>query len=84
LSRPLIQQTGALCGPAFLTYADNYLIELKSAVIVTCAASTSTQEGGTDELAGTPALERSRQGHNRSKMQFAHLKRILKMARLRL
>jgi hypothetical protein len=35
-------------------------------------------------LAGTPAFERSRQGRKRIEMLFAHLKRILKMGRLRL
>lgn len=35
-------------------------------------------------LAGTPAYERSRQGRKRIEMLFAHLKRILKMGRLRL
>jgi hypothetical protein len=35
-------------------------------------------------LAGAPAFERSRQGRKRIEMLFAHLKRILKMGRLRL
>ena len=35
-------------------------------------------------LAGAPAYERSRQGRKRIEMLFAHLKRILKMGRLRL
>jgi IS5 family transposase len=35
-------------------------------------------------LRGTPAFERSRQGRKRIEMVFAHLKRILKMGRLRL
>jgi len=35
-------------------------------------------------LAGTPAFERSRQGRKRIEMLFAHLKRILRMGRLRL
>jgi transposase len=35
-------------------------------------------------LAGTPAIERSRQDRKRVEMLFAHLKRILKMGRLRL
>ena len=35
-------------------------------------------------LRGTPAFERSRQGRTRIEMLFAHLKRILKMGRLRL
>jgi hypothetical protein len=35
-------------------------------------------------LAGTPAFERSRQDRKRIEMQFAPLKRILKMGRLRL
>ena len=35
-------------------------------------------------LAGTPAFERSRQGRKRIEMLFAHLKRILKVGRLRL
>jgi transposase len=35
-------------------------------------------------LAGTPAFERSRRSRKKIKMLFAHLKRILKMGRLRL
>jgi transposase len=35
-------------------------------------------------LAGTPAFEQSRQGRKRIEMLFAHLKRILRMGRLRL
>lgn len=35
-------------------------------------------------MAGTPAYEQSRQGRKRIEMLFAHLKRILKMERLRL
>jgi hypothetical protein len=35
-------------------------------------------------LRGTPAFERSRQGRKRIEMLFAHLKRILKIGRLRL
>jgi hypothetical protein len=35
-------------------------------------------------LAGSPAFELSRQGRKRIEMLFAHLKRILKMGRLRL
>ena len=35
-------------------------------------------------LAGTEAFERSRQGRKRIEMLFAHLKRILRMGRLRL
>jgi hypothetical protein len=35
-------------------------------------------------LRGTPAFERSRQGRKRIEMLFAHLKRNLKMGRLRL
>src|ERR671913_368532 len=35
-------------------------------------------------LRGTPGFERSRQGRKRIEMLFAHLKRILKMGRLRL
>ncbi len=35
-------------------------------------------------MSGTPAFEQSRQGRKRIEMLFAHLKRILKMGRLRL
>ena len=35
-------------------------------------------------MAGTPAFKRSRQGRKRIEMLIAHLKRILKMGRLRL
>jgi transposase len=38
----------------------------------------------TRSLAGTPTFERSRQGRKRIEMLFAHLKRILKLGRLRL
>ena len=38
----------------------------------------------TRALAGTPAFEQSRQGRKRIEMLFAHLKRILRMGRLRL
>ncbi len=35
-------------------------------------------------MIGTPEFERSRQGRKRVEMRFAHLKRILRMGRLRL
>jgi len=35
-------------------------------------------------LAGTPAFERSRHSRKKIEMLFAHLKRVLKLARLRL
>ena len=38
-SDPAAQWTGALRGPAFFAYADNYLIDLQSAVIVDVEAS---------------------------------------------
>jgi hypothetical protein len=45
-------------------------------------ASTPSQPARA--LAGTPAYEQSRQGRKRIEMLFAHLKRILKLGRLRL
>ena len=47
----------------------------------------SLREGARDlarSLAGTPAFEQSRRERKRVEMLFAHLKRILKMGRLRL
>jgi len=47
----------------------------------------SVHEGARDlarSLAGTPAFERSRRGRKRAEMLFTHLRRILKMGRLRL
>ena len=47
----------------------------------------SVHEGARDlarSLAGTPAFEQSRRERKRVEMLFAHLKRILKMGRLRL
>src|SRR5918995_5855527 len=38
-SDPAAQWTGALRGPAFFAYANNYLIDLKAAVIVDVEAS---------------------------------------------
>src|SRR5215207_6739486 len=52
-----------------------------------CRISRSIHEHAREvarALAGTPAFERSWQGRKRIEMLFAHLKRILKMGRLRL
>lgn len=43
-SDPAAQWSGALRGPAFFAYADNYLIDLKSAVIVDVEASRAVRQ----------------------------------------
>jgi hypothetical protein len=43
-SDPAAQWTGAMRGPAFFAYADNYLIDLKSAVIVDVEASRAVRQ----------------------------------------
>jgi transposase len=43
-SDPAAQWTGALRGPAFFAYADNYLIDLHSAVIVDVEASRAVRQ----------------------------------------
>jgi IS5 family transposase len=43
-SGPAAQWTGALRGPAFFAYADNYLIDLKAAVIVDVEASRAVRQ----------------------------------------
>jgi IS5 family transposase len=43
-SDPAAQWTGALRGPAFFAYADNYLIDLKAAVIVDVEASRAVRQ----------------------------------------
>lgn len=43
-SDPAAQWTGALRGPAFFAYADNYLIDLQSAVIVDVEASRAVRQ----------------------------------------
>ena len=125
-SDPAAQWTGAMRGPAFFAYADNYLIDVKCGIIMDVEASRDTlvndgttllyrgsiidcgtcrfkgqccpntparkiprslHEGARDlarSLAGTPAFEQSRRERKRVEMLFAHLKRILKMGRLRL
>ncbi len=75
-SDPAAQWTGAMRGPAFFAYADNYLVDVKFGVIVARDAARA--------LAGTEAFEQSRRDRKRVEMLFAHLKRILKLGRLRL
>jgi hypothetical protein len=41
---PAARWTGALRGPAFLAYSDNYLIDLKRAVIVNVEATMSIRQ----------------------------------------
>jgi len=43
-SDPAAQWTGAMRGPAFFAYADNYLIDLKAAVIVDVEASRAVRQ----------------------------------------
>jgi IS5 family transposase len=43
-SDPAAQWTGAMRGPAFFAYADNYLIDLKAAVIVDVEASGAVRQ----------------------------------------
>jgi len=43
-SDPAAQWTGALRGPAFFAYADNYLIDVHSAVIVDVEASRAIRQ----------------------------------------
>src|SRR5262249_45411259 len=146
-SDPAAQWTGAMRGPAFFAYANNYLIDVKFGVIMDVEASRairqaevgaaktmierteqrfdikperlaadtaygsganlnwlvngkkiaphipvidkSKREDGTfsrDDftLAKTEAFERSRHDRKRIEMLFAHLKRILRLGRLRL
>ena len=51
-SDPAAQWTGALRGPAFFAYADNYLIDLKAAVIVDVEASRAVRQA---EVGAQPA-----------------------------
>jgi transposase len=71
-SDPAAQWTGAMRGPAFFAYADNYLIDVKFGIIMDVEASRAE------------AFERSRHDRKRVEMLFAHLKRILRLGRLRL
>src|SRR6187200_2781150 len=43
-SDPAAQWTGALRGPAFFAYADNYLVDLKAAVLVDVEASRAVRQ----------------------------------------
>jgi hypothetical protein len=44
-SDPAAQWTGALKGPAFLAYADNYLIDVQEGVIIDVEASRAIRPG---------------------------------------
>src|SRR5262245_3134802 len=139
-SDPAAQWTGALKGPAFFAYANNYLIDVKVGIIVDVEATRAIRQGEveaaktmidrTEErfglkperlagdtaygsganldwlpkapvrrvprsvyepardvaraLAKTEAFEQSRRDRRRVEMLFAHLKRILRLGRLRL
>jgi transposase len=144
-SDPAAQWTGAMRGPAFFAYADNYLVDVKFGVIVDVEATRAIRQAEvgaaktmidrTEErlglkpqrlagdtasmrdcrccplkahccpkapfrrvprsiyeeardvaraLAKTEAFERSRRERKRVEMLFAHLKRILRLGRLRL
>lgn len=86
-SDPAAQWTGAHKGHAFLAYATNYLIDLDHAVIVDVEPARkllrSIHEGARD-LATTDAYVTSRRERKKVEMLFAHLKRILRLDRLRL
>ncbi|MEA2977197.1 MAG: hypothetical protein QOF19_2717 [Alphaproteobacteria bacterium] len=78
-------------GPAFFAYADNYLIDVKFGVIVDVEASRAIRQAEVDAardvartLVGTDSFEQSRRDRKRVEMLFAHLKRILKLVRLRI
>jgi transposase len=43
-SDPAAQWTGAMCGPAFFAYADNYLIDVKFGIIVDVEASRAIRQ----------------------------------------
>jgi hypothetical protein len=45
-SDPAAQWTGAMRGPAFFAYADNYLIDVKFGVIVNVEASRAIRQAG--------------------------------------
>jgi Transposase DDE domain len=90
-SDPAAQWTGAMRGPAFFAYADNYLIDVKFGIIGDVEASRkiprNIHEDARDvarALVGTAAFEQSRRNRKRVEMLFAHLKRILRLGRLRL
>ena len=87
-SDPAAQWTGALKEHAFFAYAANYLIDLDHAVIVDveasrperfCARSMKARETWPVTSPGPTRYQRKK-----VEMLFAHLKRILKLDRLRL
>ena len=70
LTDPLSRWTAAPGGPAFFAYSTNYLIDVEHGVIM--------------DVEPTPEYVRSRHERKKVEMLFAHLKRILKLDRLRL
>ena len=86
-------------GPAFFAYADNYLIDAKFGVIVDVEASRAIRQAEvgaaktmidrTEDRFGLMPARLAADTANRAvianiEMLFAHLKRILKLGRLRL
>jgi len=98
LTDPLARWTTAPGGPAFFAYSTNYLIDVEHGVIMdvepTPAHRTafrkiarSVHEAARDvarRIAKTPQYVCSRHQRKKVEMLFAHLKRILKLDRLRL
>jgi Transposase domain (DUF772) len=72
-SDPAAQWTGAMRGPAFFAYADNYLVDVRSAIIVDVEASRAVRQaevgaartmiGADAELAGRRTEHRAHPGH---------------------
>ena len=85
---PASRWTGANGGLAFFAYCTNYLIDLKHAVIMDVEATTAVRQTEVTAqrvmLSLTDAYLTSRRERKKVEMLFAHLKRILKLDRLRL
>src|SRR5947207_3456282 len=58
-SDPAAQWTGAMRGPAFFAYADNYLVDVKSGIIMDVEASRAIRQAGVG--AAKPMIERTEQ-----------------------
>jgi transposase len=82
-SDPAAQWTGALRSAAFFAYANNYLIDVKFGIIMDVEASRATRDVAR-ALAKTEAFAQARRDRKKVEMLFAHLKRILRLGRLRL
>src|SRR5215213_2066692 len=68
-SDPAAQWTGAMRGPAFFAYADNYLIDLKAAVIVDVEATRAVRQA--DVGAARTMLERTAERFSRKPERLA-------------